>query len=175
MNKLLTIILSMLLFVLLTIAGLFLFTFSQTGNEMLKPYVKQELEEAIGMPVEVKKFSLESGKSSLDFVINKQAVVNVVSQYSLWDQSFDGIYQIKADKFSYEDMQFTKVELKGNFKGVEEDIYVDGKGTALEGKADYSLNIIDDVAQKILLNLKGAQFAEVLQLNGHPALAEGKI
>ena len=175
MNKLLTIILSMLLFVLLTIAGLFLFTFSQTGNEMLKPYVKQELEEAIGMPVEVKKFSLESGKSSLDFVINKQAVVNVASQYSLWDQSFDGIYQIKADKFSYEDMQFTKVELKGNFKGVEEDIYVDGKGTALDGKADYSLNIIDDVAQKILLNLKGAQFAEVLQLNGHPALAEGKI
>ena len=175
MNKLLTIILSILLFVLLTIAGLFLFAFSQTGNEILKPYVKQELEEAIGMPVEVKNFTLEPGKTSLDFVINKQAVVNVVSQYSLWAQSFEGIYQIKADKFSYEDMLFTKVELKGNFKGVEEEIYVDGKGTALDGKADYSLSIIDDVAQKILVNLKGAQFAEVLQLNGHPALVEGKI
>ncbi len=175
MNKLLTIILSILLFALLTIAGLFLFIFTQTGNEMLKPYVKQELEEAIGMPVEVKNFRLESGKTSLDFVINKQAVVNVVSQYNLWEQSFDGLYQIKADKFSYEDMQFTKVELKGNFKGLEEEIYVDGKGSALGGEADYSLNIIDDVAQKILINLKGAQFAEILQLNGHPALAEGRI
>ena len=175
MNKLLTILLSILLFVLLTIAGLFFFTFSQTGNEMLKPYVKQALEEKIGMPVEVKKFRLESGISSLDLVINKQAFVNVVSHYSLWGQSFDGIYQINADKFSYEDMQFTKVELKGKFKGVAEDIYLDGHGTALDGKVDYSLNIIDDMAQKVLLNVKGAQFAEVLQLNGHPALAEGEL
>ncbi len=127
------------------------------------------------MPVEVKKFRLESGITSLDFVVDNQALVNIVSHYSLWEQSFEGIYQVKADKFIYEDIQFTKVELKGNFKGVAEDIYVDGKGTVLDGEADYSLNIIDDVAQKILLNLKSAQIAELLQLYGQPALAEGKI
>jgi hypothetical protein len=89
MNKLLTILLSILLVVLLALAGLFFFAFSQAGNEMLKPYVKQKLEEKIGMPVEVKKFRLQSGKSSLDLVINQQAVVNVVSHYSLWGQSFE--------------------------------------------------------------------------------------
>ena len=45
MNKLLTISLSILLFLLLSLAGLLFFAFSQTGNEMLKPYVQKKLEE----------------------------------------------------------------------------------------------------------------------------------
>lgn len=167
--------LSVLLFLLLTIVGLFFFTFSQTGNDMLKPYIKQELEREIGLPVEVKTFKLESGTLSLDMVINKQAVVRVVSHYNLWDQSFEGIYHINADKFMYDDMKFKETDIKGNFKGVAEDIYVDGKGTALDAKVDYRLNIIDDLPQKIIVNIKGAQLAEVLQLSGHPALAQGKI
>ena len=165
----------MVLFLLLTISGLSLFIFSQTGNDMLKPYVKEKLEEKIGLPVEVKTFTLESGTSSVDFVINKQAVVKAVSQYNLWDRSFKGEYQIKADTFTYEDMLFQAADIQGNFKGVSEDIYVDGKGTALDATLDYRLNIINSEAQKILVNMKGAQLAEVLVLLGHPALAEGKI
>jgi hypothetical protein len=175
MNKLLIITLSMLLFLLLTISGLSLFIFTQTGNNMLKPYIKQELEEKIGLPVEIKTFTLESGASSLDFLINKQAAVKVVSRYSLWDQSFEGMYHLQADTFSYEDMTFEEADIKGNFKGMAEDIYIEGKGAALDAKVDYRLNIIDNVPQKILLNMKGAQLAEVLVLLGHPALAEGKI
>lgn len=175
MNKLLIITLSILLFLLLTIWGFSLFIFSPTGNTLLKPYVKEKLEEKIGLPVEIKTFTLESGTSSLDFVIDKQAVVNVESQYNLWGQSFEGIYHIQAEKLTYEDMQFEEADIEGNFKGVSEDVYVDGKGTALDAKVDYRLNIIDNNPQKILLNIKGAQLAEVLLLLGHPALAEGKI
>lgn len=165
----------MLLFLLLTISGLSLFLFSPTGNNMLKPYVKEKLEEKIGLPVEIKAFTLESGTSNLDFVIDKQALVNVESQYNLWNQSFEGIYHIKADTFAYEDITLKNADIQGNFKGEAEDIYVDGRGRALDAKVDYRLNIIDNEAQKILLNMKGAQLAEVLQLYGHPALAEGKI
>ncbi len=175
MNKLLIITLSILLFLLLTISGLSLFMFSQTGNNMLKPYIKQVLEEKIGLPVEVKHFTLESDKSKLDILINKQAVVSVVSQHDLWKQSFDGTYHIKADTFTYEDMTFEKTDIQGHVKGVADDIYLDGKGTALDATLDYRLNIIDNIAQKILVNMKGAQLAEVLLLLGHPALAEGKI
>ena len=175
MNKILIMTLSILLFLLLAIAGLSFFIFSQTGNDMLKPYVKEKLEEKIGLPVEVKTFTLESGASSVDFVINKQADVKVVSQYNVWDRSFEGTYQIQADTFTYEDMQFQAADIQGNFKGVSEDIYVEGKGTALDATLDYRLNIINSEAQKILVNMKGAQLAEVLVLLGHPALAEGKI
>jgi len=175
MKKLLKMTLWTLLFVLLALWGSFFFVFSQTGNEMLKPYVKQRIEEKIGMPVEVSHFRLESGRSSLDFIVNGQAVVNVVTHYNLYEGSFEGIYRIKADTFKYEEIQFTKADLKGNFKGKAEDIYVDGQGTMLDGEIEYSLNVIDEVAQKIVLTMKEAQLAAVLQLNGYPALAEGKI
>jgi len=142
---------------------------------MLKPYVKEKLAEKIGLPVEIKTFRLEAGTSNLDFVIDKQALVNVESQYNLWSQSFEGMYHIKSDTFTYDDVTLKKADIQGNFKGVAEDIYIEGKGSALDAKVDYRLNVIDNEAQKILVNMKGAQLAEVLQLYGHPALAEGKI
>ena len=175
MNKLLITLLSILLFVLLAATGLSLFLFSHTGNEMLKPYVKEKLEEKTGLPVEVQNFTFTSGASSLDFVINKQAFVNVRSRYSLWDQSFEGKYQLRSESFSYKDRVFKETAVKGNFKGVSEEFYVEGKGLALDAKVDYRLKVIDNVAEKIILHMKGAKFSEVLALSGRPALAEGKI
>ncbi|WP_373031797.1 hypothetical protein [Sulfurovum sp.] len=175
MNKLLIILLSILLFLLLSVAGLLLFSFSQTGNDMLKPYVQEKLEQEIGLPVEVNTFTLESGTSSLDMVINKQALVRVVTQYNLWSKSFEGIYHMKADTFTHEDRKLKNVDIKGNFKGISEDMYIDGKGTALDANVEYRLNIINEVPQQIVANMQGAQFAEVLEYLGHPALAEGKI
>jgi len=175
MHRLLISILLTLLFVLLVVTGLSLFLFSQTGNEMLKPYVKEKLEKKIGLPVEIQTFTLQSGNSRLDFVVNKQAVVNVVSQYSFLEQSFEGVYHILSDTFSYKNRVFKEIDIKGHFKGVSEDISVEGNGTALDAKVDYRLHVIDNVAQKIILNMKGVQLSEVLRLYGRPALAEGKI
>ncbi len=175
MNKILTITLSTILLLLLAITGLSFFIFSQTGNEMLKPYVKGQLEEGIGMPVEVTLFKLESGASSLDIVINKQAFVHVTTEHDLWSQSFEGSYQIKTDRFAYEEIKAKDVDIKGSFKGDSEDIYVEGKGRALGAVLDYRFNLIDESVQKIMANMKGAKLAEVLQLVGYPALAEGKV
>lgn len=175
MKKLLTISFLIVSFLVLALAGLLFFSFSETGNEMLKPYLQQKLEEEIGMPVEVKAFKLESGTSSVDVVINKQADVHVETEHDLWSQSFKGIYHLKTDKFTYENIILKDTEIKGNFEGVSEKISIDGKGTALGAALEYRFNIIDEMAQKIIVNMQGAQLAEVLQLIGHPALAQGKI
>jgi len=175
MNKSLIIIFSVLLSLLLVIMGISFFFFSQRGNDMLKPYLKQELEQQIGLPVKISTFKLESGTSRLDMVINKQLIVRVVVNYSLWDQSFEGIYHVKADKLFYNDVQLRQADIKGNFKGFAEDIYVDGKGTVLDAEADYRLRVIDNLPQKLEVNIKGMQLAEVLQVVGQPALAQGKI
>lgn len=175
MNKSLIVFLSIVLFLLLGVTAVSLFAFSQKGNAMIKPYIKQKLEQEIGLPVELTAFNLKSGISSMDMVINKQAHVHVLTQYDLWSQSFEGIYHIKSDTFIHEERKLKNVDIKGNFKGVSEDIYMEGKGTALDAKVEYRLNIIDDVPQKVIANIQGAEFAEVLQYLGHPALAEGKI
>lgn len=175
MHKLLLIILSALLFLALTLGVLFIFSFTQTGNTVLKPYVKEALEEEIGLPVEVNSFKLEYGTVRLTFVINGQAVVETASHYGLWGLSLDGIYKMTAKKFAYEGMILEEVELKGNFKREGKEVDVTGQGLAFGAKMDYSFKIMDEVAQKIILKMKGARLEEILTLLGKPALAQGKV
>ena len=58
MYKLLITALSIFLAFLLAVTAAFLFLFSPSGNEALQPYVKQEIEEVLQLPVEIEKFEL---------------------------------------------------------------------------------------------------------------------
>ena len=175
MHKLLMIILSVLLFLSLTLGVLFLFSFSQKGNTLIEPYIKESLEEKLGLPVEVQSFKLEFGTVRLTFLVDNQALVQTASHYNIGDLSFQGIYQVSAKAFSYEDVSLGEVDLKGDFNGLGEEIDVQGEGIALGTKVDYRFMIINNVAQKIILQMKGAELAHVLKLLGKPALAQGKI
>lgn len=175
MNKLLLILLSVILLILLTITGILFFAFSPSGNDMLKPYIKKQLEEKIGLPVEVHKFTLDVGKTGVVIRINKQADVEIVTQYDLLAQSLNGIYRVNAKNFQYEDMLLRQVNLQGQFKGVAEDIVIDGKGTALDANLVYSLRVLEQKPQNIVANMMGVSLSEILELAGQPPLAEGKI
>ncbi|RLA70230.1 MAG: hypothetical protein DRG09_03730 [Epsilonproteobacteria bacterium] len=142
---------------------------------MLKPYVKEALEEEIGLPVEVKSFKLEYGTVRLTFVIDGQALVETASHYGVWGFSLDGIYKVTAKKFDYEGLILGEADLKGNFKREGKEIDVTGQGLALGAKIDYSFKIMDDVAQKIILKMKDARLEQILTLLGKPALAHGKV
>ena len=175
MHKLLIITLSVLLTLLLTITAAFLFLFSPSGNNALQPYVKEEIEEALQLPVEIQKFELEAGTSKLNILVNKQLSMQIITHYSMWDKSIKGIYQLKAKDFEYENIQLRQANIKGNFSGVAEDMLVDGKGTALDSNVVYSLRVVDNMPQKIIATMKNVAFAEILQLAGQPALVEGQV
>jgi len=175
MNKLLLVLLSTILLVLVTITGTLFFAFSTSGNNVLKTYLHQELEEKIGLPVEVRKFTLEAGKSSLSMRINKEADIKVEVHYDLLAQTFKGIYHVKAENFQYEKMMLRDVDIKGHFKGVAEDIVVDGMGSALDAPLAYRFRLLDQIPQNIEANIKGMALSEVLELAGQPSLAKGKI
>ena len=175
MNKLLLALLSVILVVMLAVAGVLLFAFSKSGNELLKGYVQTHLEKAIGLPVDVRKFRLEAGKARLIMQVNKRAVVEVVSHYDLLSQSFSGIYALHAKQFAYKKVHLKEAKIEGHFKGVAKDILVDGKGTALDAKVKYTFRVLESKPQNIVAAMKGVSLAEVLELAGEPALADGKL
>jgi len=177
MNKLLKITTSILIFLLLLMTGLyFLLFFTPLGSTLAEPYIKKELEEKIGMPVDIKALDLGYETANLTFSISEQAQVNVaLSHFDLSSEKYEGSYQIKTDTFAYGKKRLNNADINGNFKYMPEEIYLQGEGTALDAKVDYRLNIIDDLPQQVLLNIKDAQLSEVLQLAGQPEIAEGKI
>jgi len=175
MNKLLLTFLSIILFVLLLLAGVFYFAFSQSGNSMIGAYIQKETQKAVGLPVEVRTFKLEAGKARLIMRINQRMSVEVVTNYNILEQSFSGIYRVKADNFRYEKMLLRQADISGKFKGKIEDIMVDGKGTALDAKLAYRLRVVDKNPQNIEVLMKGLALDELLELASQPPLAKGKI
>ena len=175
MNKILLVLLSIILFVLLAVTGTLFYAFSDRGNAALGTYIQEEAEEKIGLPVEVRKFTLEAGKSRLIMRINKEADVEVVTNYDILAQSFQGIYRVKANDFHYEKMVLREADIQGHFKGVAEDIVVDGRGTALDANLAYRFRVLDQLPKDIEANIKGIALAELLALAGQVPIVEGKI
>lgn len=175
MNKLLLIFLSVILFVLLFVAGTLMFAFSPSGNNVLKNYIQDKIEENIALPVEVRKFSLDAGVSKIELTLNKQADVKIVILYDVLAQTFKGIYHMRATNFRYEEMVLRQANIKGHFKGGKKDVIVDGKGTALDANLAYRFRIVKKEAQNIVAHIKGLSLKEVLELAGQPPLAQGKI
>jgi len=175
MKTLFKLLITLLILTALALGGIFLFVFSDKGSETMKPYLKAEIEKQIGMPVEISKLKLSKDNAQFDMTVNKNLVLEVDSNFSVFSQSFDGIYHVKADNFTYNDIKLREADVRGTFNGTPSDVKVDGKGTALDAPLDYSLRIIDNMPQKILATIKSIELAEVLQLAGQPSLAKGKV
>ena len=175
MNKILITSLSIVLFVALLFMGVFYFAFSQSGNSMIGAYIQKEAQKAIGIPVEVRKFTLEAGKARLIMDISKGMNVEVVAHYNILDQSFFGIYHLKADHFRYQKMLLRQADITGQFKGNIEDVHVVGKGTALDARLAYKVHLVDKNPQNIEALIKGLALDELLELAAQPPLAKGKI
>jgi hypothetical protein len=168
-------ILSILLFVLLLITGTFLFLFSSTGDETFKPYLKQMIEEKSGLPVEVKTYRLRAGKLELDLLVDGHLHLQTTARYDLFSRTFEGVYRVRADDFRYEEIFLKEADIRGRYKGVAEDIFIQGKGTLLNAPASYQLRLIDTLPQQIVVNAKDLPLQELLKLASQPPLAKGKV
>lgn len=172
MKKTIKIILIVLLLLVVVMAGLL---FSQTGNDIIKPYLKAELEKQIGLPTEVETFALRYNHAILNIIIDKGLKVDVASDFSLLTQSFDGIYKVGANNFIVEDISLKQMNINGEFKGVLDDLLVNGKGTSFDAPLKYDLRIVEGEAQEIRFYIKDFNVSDILVLAKQPALAKGKV
>ena len=172
MKKFLKITLITLL-VLVILLALLLFT--QTGNDLVKPYLKAELEKQIGLPTEVDKFKLRYDHTVLDIIIDKGLKVDVASDFNLLTQSFDGTYKVYANNFLIEGIKLDEMNINGEYKGVPDDLTVNGKGTSFDAPLKYDLRVLDGEAKEITFTIKDFAVADILTLAKLPSLAKGKV
>jgi len=172
MKKYLKITLISLLILIILLAGLL---FTQTGNDIVKPYLKAELEEQTGLPVEIDLFKLRYDNTELKIVVNNALTVNVISIFNLLSLSFDGTYKLYANNFIYNKVTLREANINGEFKGVPSDILANGKGTSFEAPLNYYLRILDGDAKDITINLKNMDLSDILVLTQQPPVAKGLV
>ena len=172
MKKLLKILFISFPILLVLLAGLL---FTQTGNNFIKPFLKDELEKQVGLPVEVDLFKLRYDNVALKIVIDNALNVDLVSIFNLLTLSFDGTYKVGAHNFIYDGIPLEQANINGEFKGVPDDILVNGQGTSFDAPLKYDLRIKDGDAQEITFYVKEMNVSDILKLAKQPALAQGKV
>ena len=175
MKRLIITFLSLLIFLLLSVTGVLLFLFSQKGNDLLKPYIQERIEREIGIPVEVNTFVLRSGSTKMDLTLNHALRIKTISRYNLWQRSFVGGYRIVAHNFEYKGSRLRQADIRGRFKGVPADIFVEGNGTALDSPLWYRLRLADDSVKQLEAQMRGVSLSELLALAKQPPLAKGRV
>ena len=175
MKTLLKLLLTLTVIMVLLVSGGLFFLFSDEGNDILKPYLKAEIEKQIKMPIEVEKFKLRYNTVNIVLFINSAIKADVTSDFSIFTQSFKGMYKVVINNFHHKKMTFRQMDIIGEFKGVPHDVYVNGKGTALDAPLDYKLRIVNQEPQGIEASIKKIHLEELLVLAGQPALAKGVI
>jgi uncharacterized protein YxeA len=172
MKKYIIITLITLLVLLIALAGLL---FTQTGNDLAKPYLKAELEKQIGLPTEVETFKLRYDHTVLDIIINKGLKVDVASDFNMLTQSFDGTYKVYANTFTHKGINLDGLNINGEYKGVPDDLTVNGQGNTFNAPLKYDLRVLDGEAKEITFFIKDFAVSDILTLAKLPALAKGKI
>ena len=172
MKKFLKITLITLLIIVTILAGLL---FTQFGNDLVKPYLQAELEKEIGLPTEVETFKLRYDHTVLDIIIDKGLKVDVASDFNMLDQSFDGTYKIYANNFVYDGIKLDKANINGEYKGVPDDLVVNGQGNTFNAPLKYDLRVLNGEAKEITFYIKDFAVADILTLAKQPALAKGKV
>ena len=172
MKKYLKITLISVLMIIVILSGIL---FTQQGNNLVKPYLKVELEKQIGLPVDVDLFKLRYDNTALKIVINKALSVDVESIFNLLKLTFDGTYTIYANNFVHDKISLKQANINGEFKGVPDDIYVNGKGNTFDAPLNYYLRIMDGDAKEVTFQLKNMNLSDILYLAKQPAMAKGKV
>jgi len=167
--------LSFSLVLFLSLGAGYLFIYSDAGNTFLKPYVEDYLKEQTSLLLKVDRFTLREKQVRIVCSVNRTLSLEAVSNYNLWEGSFQGIYRLKAKDFQYKNIVLRQADIKGDFRGKTDNFQIEGKGNALDSKVSYILSILAQELRNIKVNMRGVSLSEALSLAGKEPVAKGRI
>ncbi|WP_415249052.1 hypothetical protein [Sulfurimonas sp.] len=174
------IVLWLLGLVVALVIGTYIITFTFIGNAIVSPMIEAKIQEQIKLDSKLRTFSL--GMSEFEILLDLDAhnSVHVKGTYSLLEQSFDAIYDVKLKK-----LETLEPLIKKPLKGV---LFTDGraKGTLaymkIDGKSDvalsttvYHVELTDLDPTSITATIGNADLVALLELAGEKKYAQGKI
>ncbi len=166
---------ALLIITAILLGGVYFLLFTQTGNDILKPYITQIASEKSGQKIEIKKLSLKPDSLDITAMINESVFTKVSGDINIFKQNFNLEYFINADELKLPKQKPIKTELdiKGIIKGDIKNIYIEGDGKAFKSPINYSLSVIDNIPQNIKANVTKAKLEEILALLAKPAYIKG--
>ncbi len=165
---------ALLLIVLLIFGGLYMLAFTQTGNNILKPYIEDAISKKIKKDVKIDRFKLTTNHLSLQVDVQKQADLIVDGDIKILDRWFDLLYYIQAQNLKTPTIIIRDaMEVKGGIKGFMDNFTIKGRGKAFSSNIDFDVHLVDNKPLNGHVNAKKLNIAQILEFVAKPPYSNG--
>lgn len=162
------------------VVGAYIVAFTFIGNAILSPIVEAKIQEQTQLDSNLHTFSVGMNDFEILLDIDAHNSVHVKGTYSLFDQSFDAVYDLKLKKLETLEPLINKplkgvLFTDGTIKGNEAFMQIDGKSDIALSETVYHLELTDLDPTSITATIQNADLLTLLELAGEKQYAQGKI
>lgn len=167
-------------FVLTLLLALYTLAFTSFGNNLLKPYLQDQIQAQSGLALTLEHFYLRSDALSILLALDSNNKVLLQGSYSLFSQSFDLQYSVNAAQLSALS-EFVQMPLRGSFftKGVIigdlERVKIKGQSDLASSDTRYELDLLSFEPQSLFATIKGLDLAKLLEMLNQGAYASARL
>ncbi len=161
-------IISYILGIILIFLGFAYFLlFTQSGNDIIKPYISSIISKKSGQKIEIKTLHLKPNHITTTLNINDMIDLDIDGDISLLSQKLNLTYQItgKEIKTAQKSVR-ADINIVGKVEGELKNLKIYGKGEAFSSPVKYFLKIVNNIPQDIRANITQGKIEELLKIAG---------
>ena len=160
------------------IVSVYVVVFTPFGNSLLQPIVEGKIKQQTKLDSKLIIFSLSMSDFSIVLELDKNNIIYVNGNYSLFSQAFNIVYRVQMNKL--ETLKpLTNAPMQGVFyvegsaKGDLTFIEVDGKSDFASSDTNFVATLKDFASASIKAKIKNLKLAKVLYMFKQPHYADG--
>jgi len=158
----------------------YVLAFTSLGNSIVQPIIEEKIIHFTKLESKLSTFSLNMSSFEIVVEVDKDNIMYINGNYSLFSQTFNVAYRINMDKLQTL-KALTNAPIQGVFhtdgtvKGNPAFITVDGKSDVARGNTTYHVELTEFNPTSIIAKVKEADLASLLYLGGQKAYANAEV
>ncbi|MDA3907895.1 MAG: hypothetical protein PF437_02285 [Sulfurimonas sp.] len=162
------------------IIGLYVIAFTSFGNSILQPVIEEKIKEQTLLDSKLSVFSLSMSELHIEIKIDKDNIVGLKGNYSLFSQSFDINYKVKFDDLnslkSLSGVELHKAfHTNGKVKGNMAFINIDGISDVASSDTTYHVELTEFNPTSIIAKVKNLKLVELLEIGAQKPYASADV
>ncbi len=165
---------SIVLFFVALFVAVYLLLFSGAGNDLIKPYIAEEMSKKIEHNVTIETFRLKPDFLDLSIFIDNDSKIVINGDIDLFKKSFNLLYQIDAKEIKTPFLYIKdRIKLDGKALGDLEEFSINGAGVAFKSKVRFLAILKKKEIKKLQVDAKGVKIENILSLLNKKIYTEG--
>ncbi len=167
---------SLLLFLIAVVLFVLFLLFTQSGNNIIKPYLERYIQKELQKDVQVEAFTLRTNFIDLLFTVDKNSKFTINGDIDILKKSFDLGYIADANNLNTPHVSINgALHVEGRAKGDIKNMQITGIGEALKSQIEFLTNIENRKIKDIQIDAKNVKIEDILAFVKKPTYSSGVV